>query len=243
MIRLPNTRNPLRSRLRQSFRFFCNCQASARVLRNATPPTRNVTIPRLLLGMSAASEIKKASSSAVNALAEVACLSIGAPTFTVSWGAMETATKSRPTSAAPAEALVEKNVMNAWGTIAGLSFFHRLAVETAPMGSQRLPRNPPARVRTSADQPPIPPTNRRATGAARLQAGALLVPPASVPGNAALDKASGRRYTLLSIPSLLRTVDCALHLCNESVPCDAASLLNWPRHSPHLLELPGDAAG
>ncbi len=62
--------------------------------------------------------MKKALSSAVNELAAIACRSTGAFAWTMCSGAIETATKSKPTSAAPALALAIKKLTNCGGTMA-----------------------------------------------------------------------------------------------------------------------------
>lgn len=75
-----------------------------------------MTKPMLKLGMSAKREMKNAFIRAVKALPATACLSTGAWAATICSGAIDTATKSRPTSAPPALALAMKKLANSGGT-------------------------------------------------------------------------------------------------------------------------------
>jgi hypothetical protein len=61
-------------------------------------------------GISAPNEIKKAFNNAVNELVATARLSMGALAWTIRSGAIDTATKIKPTSVAPIPALAKKKL-------------------------------------------------------------------------------------------------------------------------------------
>jgi hypothetical protein len=69
----------------------------------------------LEVGINAPSEMKNALSKEVKALVATAWRANGAPTMTVCSGAIEIATNSSPTNAAPALVLAMKKLVNAGG--------------------------------------------------------------------------------------------------------------------------------
>lgn len=100
----------------------------------------------MLMGIKAPREMKKASNRAVNELAAIAWRSIGAVAWTVCSGAIDTATKIKPTSVAPIPALAKKKFVNAAGTT--LSLYLRINC-TINSATARKTRFSPTRTRSA----------------------------------------------------------------------------------------------
>ncbi len=101
-------------------------QPSVTLLRRPSKLITSVVVPRFVAGTSALSEMKNGFTSAVKVLVAMACRTSGALGRTIFSGAMDTATKSSPTRAAPALALAMKKLAKVAGTMTYLTFIPRL---------------------------------------------------------------------------------------------------------------------
>src|SRR6266853_3717198 len=119
MIKLTKIRNTLRTTFSHLSRSFSKFQARNELLMSPRALIISVREP-IIPGIKAPNEIKKAFNNAVNELAAIAWRSIGALAWTLCSGAIETATKIKPTSVAPIPALAKKKLLNASGTILSL---------------------------------------------------------------------------------------------------------------------------
>src|SRR3989442_8843173 len=119
MMNLTKIRNTLRTTFCHLSRSFSRFQARSELVVSPRVLITSVREP-IIPGIKAPNEIKKAFSNAVNALAAIARRSMGALDWIICSGAIETATKIKPTSVAPTPALAKKKLLNASGTIVSL---------------------------------------------------------------------------------------------------------------------------